>query len=44
MRAHVDGCKVVIIINDPPYGNERTFHGLRLADALLRIEEDLDLT
>lgn len=35
---------IVIVINDAPYGNERTFHGLRLADALLKVEDDLDLT
>ncbi|MBW2525305.1 MAG: DsrE family protein [Deltaproteobacteria bacterium] len=36
--------QIVIIINDAPYGTERTFHGLRLADALLKVEDDLDLT
>jgi uncharacterized protein involved in oxidation of intracellular sulfur len=37
---------ILIILNDPPYGQERTFHGLRLADALLKIAEgdELDLT
>ncbi len=28
--------KVLIIINDPPYGNERCFNALRLALALLK--------
>jgi uncharacterized protein involved in oxidation of intracellular sulfur len=27
--------KVLIILNDPPYGTERSFNGLRLAKALL---------
>jgi len=35
---------IAIIINDAPYGTERTFHGLRLADALLKVEDELDLT
>jgi uncharacterized protein involved in oxidation of intracellular sulfur len=35
---------MVIILNDAPYGHERSYQGLRLADALLQIEEDLDLT
>ena len=37
--------EILIILNDAPYGVERTFQGLRLADALIRSgEEDLDLT
>ena len=36
--------QVLIILNDAPYGLERTFHGLRMADAMLKIEDDLDLT
>jgi uncharacterized protein involved in oxidation of intracellular sulfur len=36
--------QVLIILNDPPYGSERSYQGLRMADALLQIEEDLDLT
>ncbi|TGG93333.1 hypothetical protein E4656_09770 [Natronospirillum operosum] len=28
--------KALIIINDPPYGTERLYNGLRLAHALLR--------
>ena len=31
--------KVLIIINDPPYGTERCFNALRLALALLKREE-----
>jgi uncharacterized protein involved in oxidation of intracellular sulfur len=36
--------QVLIILNDPPYGSERSYQGLRMADALLKIEEELDLT
>ncbi len=36
--------QMLIIINDPPYGSERPYQALRLADALFKIEEDLDLT
>jgi uncharacterized protein involved in oxidation of intracellular sulfur len=36
--------QVLIILNDPPYGSERSYQGLRMADALLKVEEDLDLT
>jgi len=35
---------VLVILNDAPYGLERTYQGLRMADAMLRLEEDLDLT
>ena len=35
---------VLIIIHDPPYGSERSYQALRLADGLLQIEEDLELT
>jgi uncharacterized protein involved in oxidation of intracellular sulfur len=31
--------KILIIINDPPYGTERCFNALRLALALLKEEE-----
>ena len=27
---------ITIIVNEPPYGNERTYNGLRLATALLK--------
>jgi uncharacterized protein involved in oxidation of intracellular sulfur len=30
--------KICIILNDPPYGTERCFNGLRLALALLKTE------
>jgi uncharacterized protein involved in oxidation of intracellular sulfur len=37
--------QILVILNDAPYGHERTYQGLRLADALLKVEEeDLDLT
>jgi uncharacterized protein involved in oxidation of intracellular sulfur len=29
---------VLLILNDPPYGSERTYNGLRLAGALARAE------
>lgn len=31
--------KVLIILNDPPYGTERSYNGLRLAGALARRED-----
>ncbi|KPJ83685.1 MAG: hypothetical protein AMS18_17355 [Gemmatimonas sp. SG8_17] len=36
--------QILIIIHDPPYGTERPYQALRLADALLKIEDDLELT
>jgi uncharacterized protein involved in oxidation of intracellular sulfur len=33
-----------MILHDPPYGSERPYQALRLADALLKIEDDLGLT
>ena len=33
--------KILIIINDPPYGTERVYNGLRLAHALLKQEADI---
>jgi len=36
--------QILIIVHNPPYGSERTYHALRLADALLKVEDDLDLT
>jgi len=32
---------VLIIINDPPYGTERLYNGLRLAHALMRRNTDV---
>lgn len=36
--------KTLIILNDPPYGTERTYNGLRLATNLLTMSDGLDLT
>ncbi len=33
--------KTLIILNDPPYGTERSFNGLRLAKALCAKQEDV---
>jgi uncharacterized protein involved in oxidation of intracellular sulfur len=33
-----------MILNDAPYGSERTYTALRLADAMLTLDEQLDLT
>ena len=36
--------EILIILNDAPYGSERTFQGLRMADAMLKLEEEAELT
>jgi uncharacterized protein involved in oxidation of intracellular sulfur len=36
--------RVLVIANDAPYGSERTYNALRLAQALLTSESDLELT
>jgi uncharacterized protein involved in oxidation of intracellular sulfur len=36
--------KTLLILNDPPYGTERTYNGLRLALSLLQRPEGQDLT
>jgi len=36
--------KTLIILNDPPYGTERVYNGLRLAMQLQKKDEDLELT
>lgn len=33
--------KSLIIINDPPYGTERLYNGLRLAHSLIKSEHDV---
>lgn len=33
--------KTLIIINDPPYGTERLYNGLRLANAMLKRNSDV---
>lgn len=35
--------KALIILNDPPYGTERTYNGLRLAHALAKAGEAVTL-
>jgi uncharacterized protein involved in oxidation of intracellular sulfur len=35
---------VLVVLNDAPYGSERTYQGLRMADAMLKLEEELELT
>ena len=36
--------KILMILNDPPYGTERVYNGLRLATKLLTNHEGTDLT
>ena len=36
--------RVLLIVNDAPYGSERTYTALRLAGALLASEPDVELT
>ena len=36
--------KILIILNEPPYGNERSYNGLRLAIDLLKRGDNLELT
>jgi uncharacterized protein involved in oxidation of intracellular sulfur len=36
--------KVLVIINDPPYGTERVYNALRLAHALLKKEPETEVT
>ena len=36
--------KVLVIINDPPYGTERVYNALRLAHALLKKEQETEVT
>ena len=35
---------ILIILNDPPYGSERPYQALRLANAIQKIEDDAELT
>jgi len=35
--------KMLIVLNDPPYGTERSYNGLRLAGSLLKTDETLEL-
>lgn len=36
--------KILFILNDPPYGAERTYNGLRLASALLKSDPAAEIT
>ena len=36
--------KTLFILNDPPYGTERTYNGLRLASALLKADPETEIT
>lgn len=36
--------KHLLILNDPPYGTERSFNGLRMAHALARNDPDSEVT
>lgn len=36
--------KHLILLNDPPYGTERSFNGLRLAHALIKHDPEAELT
>ena len=35
--------RVLFVLNDPPYGTERSYNALRLAGALCRAQEDVRL-
>jgi len=35
---------ITMILNDAPYGSERVFNALRLAEVMLKLEEDLELS
>ena len=36
--------KVLLVLNDPPYGTERSYNALRLAAALLKKEPSVEVT
>jgi len=36
--------KHLILLNDPPYGSERSFNGLRMAHALAKHDADAEIT
>jgi uncharacterized protein involved in oxidation of intracellular sulfur len=44
LRKEAIEVKTLIILNDPPYGTERTYNGLRLALNLQKMAEGLELT
>ncbi|MBL6976186.1 MAG: DsrE family protein [Deltaproteobacteria bacterium] len=35
---------ITMILNDAPYGSERVFNALRLAEVMLKLEDDLELS
>jgi uncharacterized protein involved in oxidation of intracellular sulfur len=35
---------ILLILNDPPYGTERIYNGLRLASALIKMSPDSKIT
>lgn len=39
--SQVTHVKVLIIINDPPYGTERLYNGLRMAHALIKRDDEV---
>lgn len=36
--------KILFILNDPPYGTERCYNGLRLANALVKNDPAIEIT
>lgn len=36
--------RYLFILNDPPYGTERSYNGLRLADKLMKTDETAEIT
>ncbi len=36
--------KHLLILNDPPYGTERSYNGLRMAHALAKTDEEAEIT
>ncbi|MDH5189699.1 MAG: DsrE family protein [Gammaproteobacteria bacterium] len=35
--------KILIILNDPPYGTERSYNGIRMASAILKKDPETEL-
>lgn len=36
--------KYLFVLNDPPYGTERSYNGLRLANSLLKMAGDAEIS
>ncbi len=36
--------KYLLVLNDPPYGTERCYNGLRLANSLLKTDENSEVS